>query len=438
MTLADSSQPPATRRALAWIPTLYFAQGFPYALVMTVSVVMYKRLGVSNSAIAFVTSWLYLPWVIKPLWSPLVDLRRTRRWWTLVMQWTGAAAVFGIAIALQTPAYVALSLAVFAVMAFASATHDIACDGFYMLALPQREQAAYVGLRSTFYRIAMIVAQGAFVVLAGLLEIELGNEQTAWSLAMAAGGTLFVLLATYHAFVLPRPASDRDRANEGAGSRSAVFGDLGEWREVFASFFAKPGIGGILAFLLFYRFAEAQLVKLVTPFLLDARATGGLGLSTTGVGMAYGTIGVAALLVGGILGGLAGARWGLKRILWFCVLALHVPDVVFLALATYQPEHFGLISAALAVEQFGYGFGFAAYVMFLLYLADGPHRTAHYAIATGIMALGMMIPGMFAGAIQQSLGYRGFFVWVLVSTVPGFIAPALVTIDPSFGRGEAA
>lgn len=463
MNDTDSSVPAkASTRAMSWVPTLYFTQGLPYVLVMTVSVVMYKRLGVSNSVIAFVTSWLYLPWVIKPLWSPMVDLQRTRRWWTLVMQWLGAASVFAISGALHASAYVALSLAVFAVMAVVSATHDIACDGFYMLALPPHEQAAFVGLRSTFYRLAMIVGQGALVVLAGQLEIVVGDERSAWSLAMAAVAVVFSLLAAYHTLVLPRPAADRnreteaggrrqadrdrgtegsarpaadhDRRMEGSGPRSALLGELHEWREVFASFFAKPGIGRILAFLLLYRFAEAQLVKLVTPFLLDPRSVGGLGLTTAQVGVAYGTIGVAALLVGGILGGLAGARWGLKRILWYCVVALHAPDAVFLALATLQPQNLGLISAAIALEQFGYGFGFAAYVMYLLYVAEGPHQTAHYAMATGIMALGMMVPGMFSGALQEALGYRGFFLWVLVSTIPGFVAPALVTIDPAFGR----
>ncbi len=440
---ADPATTPSSRgsatRPRAWIPSLYFAQGLPYVMVMTVSVIMYKRLGVSNTAIAFVTSWLYLPWVIKPLWSPLVDLRRSKRWWTLVMQAAGAASLGAIALALQTPAYVALSLVVFAVMALASATHDIACDGFYMLALSERDQAANIGLRSTFYRLAMIAGQGGLVILAGRFEVQTGDIRGAWSITMALAAASFALLAVYHAFALPRPAADADLSRLAASAgpqapRRSFETEVRDWKRVFASFFARPGILTILAFLLLYRFAEAQMVKMVTPFLLDARDRGGLGLSTSDVGVAYGTVGVVALLVGGILGGLAGARWGLKRILWFCVAALHLPDAVFLVLAYLQPQQLSVISAALALEQFGYGFGFAAYLLYMLMIADGPHKTAHYAIATGIMALGMMIPGMFAGAIQESLGYRGFFAWVLISTIPGFIVPALVKIDPEFGR----
>ncbi|MEP7347668.1 MAG: MFS transporter, partial [Gemmatimonadaceae bacterium] len=408
---SPSSATGSAARPLAWIPSLYFAQGLPYVLVMTVSVVMYKRLGVSNAAIAFVTSWLYLPWVIKPLWSPLVDLRRTKRWWTLVMQAAEAAALGAIALALHLPGYVALTLAVFALVALASATHDIACDGFYMLALSQRDQAAFVGLRSTFYRLAMIAGQGGLVVLAGHFEMQTGDIRSAWSITLAFAAASFAVLWVYHSFALPRPPADSDRSRmpTGAGGspHRSFATELDDWKRVFSSFFARPGIGTILAFLLLYRFAEAQLVKMVTPFLLDARDRGGLGLSTSAVGVAYGTVGVAALLLGGIVGGLAGARWGLKRILWFCVAALHLPDVVFLALAYLQPQHLGVVSAALALEQFGYGFGFAAYILFMLMIADGPHKTAHYAIATGIMALGMMIPGMFSGAIQESLGYRG-------------------------------
>lgn len=427
----ERSEEAVRRKSLpwSWIPTLYFVQGIPYVLVMSVSVIMYKRLGVSNAAIAFVTSWLYLPWVLKPLWSPLVDLRRTKRWWTLAMQFVGAGAAAALAVALHTPPYVALSLAVFAVMAIASATHDIACDGFYMLALSERDQAAYVGLRSTFYRFAMIAAQGALVVQAGRFELSMGDERQAWSATMVIAAVVFGALAAYHAIALPRVESPATQ------SASRSWGqELSAWGEVFSSFFAKPGIGRILAFLLLFRFAEAQLVKLVTPFLLDGREVGGLGLTTAQVGVAYGTVGVAALLVGGVLGGLAGARWGLRRVLWWCVAAIHLPDLVFVGLSALQPQHLGVVSAALAVEQFGYGFGFAAYLLFMLMIAEGPHRTAHYAIATGIMALGMMIPGMFAGALQETLGYRGFFLWVMLSTLPGFVVPALVRIDPEFGR----
>lgn len=390
---------------------------------MTVSVVMYKRLGISNADIALYTSWLYLPWVVKPLWSPVVDLYATKRGWTLTMQLVLAAALGGVAVALKLPASFALTLAVFWAMALASATHDIACDGFYMLALPERQQAAFVGIRSTFYRLAMITGQGAFVVLAGHLEQRFaGDSHHAWSTTFAALAVLLGTLALWHRVALPRPASDK-RAGPNAS-----------FVEVFTSFFARPGIGVILAFLLLYRFAEAQLVKLVTPFLLDARAAGGLGLSTSEVGVAYGTVGVLALTLGGLLGGWMLSRYGLKRLLWVCVLAIHLPDLVFVWLAWAQPSGIALISTAIFVEQFGYGFGFTAYMLYMIMVSDGPHKTAHYAICTGLMALGMMLPGMFAGALQERLGYLHFFVWVLAATVPGFFVAALIRVDPAFGK----
>ena len=414
----------------AWVPSLYFAQGLPYVVAMTVSVVMYKRLGVSNADIALYTSWLYLPWVVKPLWSPIVELYATKRAWTLAMQLAVTVALGGVAFALGTPPFFALTLAVFWAMALASATHDIACDGFYMLALPQRQQAAFVGVRSTFYRLAMITGQGAFVILAGRLEQRfVGDPRHAWALTFGALAALFGILAVWHRVILPRPATDRGALTEGPAATSPV-----PFVTVFASFFAKPGIGVILAFLLLYRFAEAQLVKLVTPFLLDARTEGGLGLSTSEVGVAYGTVGVLALTVGGLLGGWLISRFGLRRMLWICVLAIHLPDAVFVWLAWAQPESLALVSTAIAVEQFGYGFGFAAYLLYLIMVAEGPHRTAHYAIGTGFMALGMMIPGMFAGALQERLGYLQFFVWVMASTVPGFVVAALIRVDPEFGR----
>jgi MFS transporter, PAT family, beta-lactamase induction signal transducer AmpG len=418
-------------RPWAWIPSLYFAQGIPYVIVVTVSVIMYKRLGVSNAVIAFITSWLYLPWTLKPLWSPFVELHLTKRWWTVAMQLTGAAATAGIAVALQLPGFVLLTLAVFAVMAVASATHDIACDGFYMLALPEREQAAFVGVRSTLYRIAMVSGQGLLVILAGWLEERRGSIPAAWSLTFLAVAVVYGTFALYHMAVLPRPVADVARR---AMPDAEVASGGTEYATVFASFFRKPGIATILAFLLLYRFAEAQLVKMVTPFLLDSRGVGGLGLSTSEVGFAYGTVGIMSLTFGGLLGGWVASRVGFRRMLWIFVIAIHLPDAIFIWLARAQPSSLTVVSAALAVEQFGYGFGFTAYTLFLLMIAAGPHRTAHYAIGTGFMALGMMLPGMFSGAIQESLGYRGFFVWVLLSTIPGFVVPALVRIDPAFGR----
>jgi PAT family beta-lactamase induction signal transducer AmpG len=419
-------------RAWRWVPSLYFTEGLPYVLVVTVSVVMYKRLGVSNAVIAFITSWLYLPWTLKPLWSPVVELYRTKRAWTLSMQFAGAAATAGIALALGLPAFIALTLACFALMAVASATHDIACDGFYMLALPEREQAAFVGVRSTLYRIAMVSGQGLLVILAGHFEETLGSVRAAWGATFGVVAAVFAALATYHWYALPRPPGDAPRG--AAPNDSPPTSPIADFGEVFASFFRKAGIGASLAFLLLFRVAEAQLVKMVTPFLLDPRAAGGLGMSTAQVGLSYGTFGIIALTAGGVAGGVLASRWGFRRTLWIFVAAIHLPDLVFVWLSQLQPASLPVVTAGIVLEQFGYGFGFTAYSLFLIMLADGPHRTAHYAIGTGFMALGMMLPGMVSGAIQESLGYRGFFLWVMLSTIPGFVVPALVKVDPEFGR----
>ena len=414
-----------------WIPTLYFGQGLPYVVVMTLSVVMYKNLGVSNTDIALYTSWLYLPWVIKPLWSPLVDLLGTKRRWIVVLQFAVGAAFALVALTLPGPKFLQMTLAMFWLMAFASATHDIAADGFYMLALPQRTQAAFVGVRSTFYRLSMIGGQGGLVYLAGFLAERNGQVVQAWTIVFWLLAALFAVAASYHAWALPKPAGDR------AAPRSATFG--ADFAAVFAAFFRKPEIARILAFLLLYRFAEAQLLKLVTPFLLDPVAAGGLGMKTQDVGIAYGTVGITALTLGGLLGGWVISRGGLKQLLWPLMICMHLPNTVFVALAYWQPGGLWLVSAAIAVEQFGYGFGFTAYMVYMLLVAGGAegsnvHKTAHYALCTGFMALGMMLPGMWAGWLQSQLGYLNFFIWACVATLPSFAAAAFIRIDPGFGR----
>ncbi len=413
-----------------WIPTLYFGQGLPYVVVMTLAVVMYKNLGVGNTEIALYTSWLYLPWVIKPLWSPLVDLVGSKRRWVVALQFGIGVAFACVALTLPGPGWLQMSLAMFWLMAFASATHDIAADGFYMLALPQRSQAAFVGVRSTFYRLSMIGGQGGLVWLAGWLHERSGNFVQAWMLVFWLLCGLFLLAAAYHLWALPRPATD------GPVPRSATL--VADGAAVFAAFFRKPDIVRVLAFLLLYRFAEAQLLKLVTPFLLDPTSAGGLGLKTQDVGIAYGTVGIAALTVGGLLGGWIISRRGLKTVLWPLVLCMHLPNTVYIALAAWQPSSLWWVSAAIATEQFGYGLGFTAYMVFMLMVAGGAdgravHKTAHYALCTGFMALGMMLPGMWAGWLQQQLGYTAFFVWTVVATLPSFAAAAFIRIDPGFG-----
>ena len=605
----------------AWIPTLYFAQGIPYVMVMTVSVIMYKRLGISNTDIALYTSWLYLPWVIKPLWSPVVDLLGTKRRWTVVLQGVIGAALALVALAIPASHFFRYTIALFWMTAFCSATHDIAADGFYMLGLSEHQQAAFVGVRSTFYRIATIAAQGLLVMLAGFIEttsglpaVELnvaavagvanaaivldetaaaspssgpmalvagparldisttmraaqevdsvvtqaralniqngfhaavvavkagegpswwsrhvaeplggflaarfgdprrdqsagagnvaiatlrlsaqpppgrsivvlvnrqsgderieiaegarlafdqinwdkparvvfrtnpklrtaaaanfvaasGNIPLAWTTVAAVLAALFAVFCVYHHFALPHPATDGPARSGGSS------GFVAEFLRTFALFFHRRDIGVVLAFLLFFRFAEAQLVKLVSPFLLDPREVGGLGLTTGQVGLVYGTFGIAALMAGGILGGVLISRHGLRSWLWPMVLIMHLPDLAFVCLAYAQPSSYLLIGAAVAVEQFGYGFGFTAYLLFMIMVSEGEHKTAHYAICTGFMALGMMLPGMFSGWVQEHVGYQHFFLWVIISTIPGFIVAALVKIEPEFGRKKAA
>lgn len=405
----------------SWIPTLYFAEGLPYVLVMTVSVIMYKNLGISNAEIAFYTSWLYLPWVIKPFWSPFVDLLKTKRWWITSMQLLIGAGLAGIAFFLPTTFFFQATLAVFWLMAFSSATHDIAADGFYMLALNESEQSLFVGIRNIFYRIATITGQGLLIVLAGMLEKWTGNIPYAWSLVFFVCAGLFIAIGLYHSYQLPKPTIDK----------GASLGSLGN---LFKTFFQKKGIVLSLAFILLYRLGEAQLAKLASPFLLDSPEMGGLNLSTEQVGIIYGTIGVIALLLGGIVGGIVASKHGLKKWLWYMVAAMNLPNLVYVYLAFVQPENFWVISSCVAIEQLGYGFGFTAFMLYLIYVAQGPYQTAHYAICTGFMALGMMLPGMIAGWLQEMMGYDWFFIWVCLCTIPGIILAGFLPIPKDFGK----
>ncbi len=612
-----STDKQTTSHPWRWIPSLYFAEGIPYVVVMMVAVVLYKRMGISNTDIALYTSWLYLPWVIKPLWSPFVDLLQTKRFWILATQLLIGAGLAGVAFTIPLPGFFQWTLAAFWLLAFSSATHDIAADGFYMIGISEQQQSFFVGIRSTFYRLAMIAGQGLLIMLAGALErgsglepasftvqaqsevsqpvygdptfvkpstegervvlaqkqltvplgpvpaadiaairkrvvdwnekhgfvakkatttaaktepgfwqknvsgplgswiretfgetrekardnrsgavavvaltiskrpepgeativaierksgdksfaliagealrftsdnadkaalvavqidprmpqqasarfeARAGNVPFAWSITFFLLSGLFLGLFVWHRFAIPKVAGDRP------APREAGKGLLADFVHTFASFFRRPGILMILAFLLLYRFGEAQLVKLAAPFLLDGRDVGGLSLSTGQVGFAYGTVGVLALTIGGILGGLAVSRHGLKRWLMVMVVAINLPNAVYIYLAATQPESFAIVNVCIAIEQFGYGFGFTAYMMYMIMVAQGPQKTAHFAITTGFMALGMMIPGMFSGWLQEALGYQHFFVWVLIATIPGFIVASLIKIDPEFGR----
>ncbi len=617
---------PNHRNPWAWIPSVYLAEGLPYVVVMTVSVILYKGLGISNTDIALYTSWLYLPWVIKPLWSPIVDILKTRRMWIWMMQLVIGAGLAGIALTLPGSRAFQYSLVFFYLLAFGSATQDIAIDGFYLLATTEKEQSYFVGIRTTFYRIAMICGQGLLVMLAGtiqdhtglpkvaievhasadsamvqsassfanpsfaldgplrvvcdppslqiplkpqssgdikallaqvksnnlahafyagetkaaavhspspnsqsawkrvvtrleeflkvhfgkeiqaksdltgnvgtihlrlskppghpivvmlgsklgmglksgdeksfsvvegsritfddsnwnmgavaaiqldpklanpassVLELRSGNIPLAWGITFSVLAAMFLFSGIYHRFILPYPASDQP----GSVKTLKVFWT--EFFKTFAAYFKKGNILSLLLFLVLYRFAEAQLVKMVAPFLLDAREAGGLGLTTAQFGFVYGTVGIAALTCGGLLGGIVAARKGLKFWLWWMVLAIHLPDAVFVYLAYARPDNLWIINTCVAVEQFGYGFGFTAYMLYMIYISRGNHPTAHYAICTGFMALGMMLPGMFSGWLEDIIGYQHFFVWVLLATIPGFAVVKLIPLDADFGK----
>ena len=415
----------------SWVPTLYVAEGLPYALVTAVSVVVYKNLDVSNATIAFWSGLLGLPWVIKPLWSPVVDLLKTRRLWIWTMQLFIGAVLAGVALALPLPHFFQVTLALFWLVAFASATHDIAADGFYLLALNEGDQALFSGVRNTFYRVANIAAQGGLVIFAGEIQQRTGSFATAWMLAFVLAAGMLLALGIYHRRLLPRPADELAGRAVSAEKFSASF------VETFVAFFQKPKIITLLAFILLYRLGEAQLLPVAKLFLLDPRANGGLALTDAQFGWIYGTFGVSALLIGGLLGGFVVSRRGLKFWLWPMLLAIHLPDAVFIWLASAQPQNLFAIGAGVAVEQFGYGFGFTAFMLYLIRIARGPHATAHYALCTGFMALGMMLPGLGSGWLQEQLGYKLFFVWVILATIPSFLVAMKIPLEPEFGKRQS-
>jgi len=416
----------------AWVPSLYLAEGLPFVAVQAVSVVMYKKMGMSNTDIALYTSLLYLPWIIKPLWSPFIDLLKTKRWWIINMQLLLGAGFAGIAFSIPLPFYFQATMAFFYLLAFSSATQDIAIDGFYMHGLDSNQQAMFVGIRSTFYRIATLLGQGALVMLAGFLERLSGNNISfAWSTTFFILSGLFVVFSFYHRFVLPEPDTDKQRAFLTA---SQVFSEF--WA-TFVSFFMKPQALTALFFMLTFRFSEAQLLKMIPLFLVDPVDKGGLGLSTEQYGLFYGTMGMIALMLGGIIGGITASKGGLKKWLWPMTLTMLITAATFVYLSFSQTGSLFIINVCIFIEQFGYGFGFTAYVLYLMYYSEGKYKTAHYAICTGFMALGMMLPGMFAGWIQEYLfngSYKNFFLWVSACSIVPVIAVSLLKVDSGYGK----
>jgi len=395
-----------------YVPTLYFAEGVPYVIINSVSVIFYKQLGADNARIAFWTSFLYLPWVLKMFWGPLVDAYSTKRIWVISTQLIIASCLLGLAISLNLTNFFFISLFTLAIGAFISATHDIAADGFYMLVLNREDQAFFVGIRSTFYRFATIFASGIVVFWAGQLEIQLRNIALGWTVAIALSAFIFAAIGIFHWFALPNPIVDIERRTTGS--------TLEFYLQAIQSYFSQQKIWAILAFILLYRFGEAMLVKITAPFLLDRPEVGGLGLSTSDVALVYGTAGTIALVLGGIVGGILIAKYEIEKTIWFMALALNLPDLFYVYLAYIQPK-IELVYLLVALEQFGYGLGMAAYSVYLIYIAKEEYKTSHFAISTGIMALGMMLPGLASGYLQQALGYLMFFILVCLLTIPSLI-----------------
>lgn len=416
--------------AALWVATLYFTQGLPNAIVDLVAPVAMKDLGFENSVITFVAAWAYLPWVLKALWSPLVDGFGKKRNWIVATQFLSAALfiVLGVFFTNAVPAF--FVFAILLSIAIVSATHDIAADGFYMLALDSGRQAFFSGWRSTFFRLSQIFAKGVLVAGTGVLIAKETSAATAWNYVFLCVAFMTGVFAFFHLNILPTPATD-------APAKAETDSMGGGFLETWKTFFTKKNIVFLLLFLLFFRFGEVQLGAVSPLFFKDAAEHGGLALDNRAFGLLNGTFGVAAMLAGGVLGGWIVSRHGLRIWLLPMALLLNVPDFIYIAFAQWQPNSLALIGAGIVVEQFGYGFGFTGYMLFMLHACAGTSRAvSHYAICSGIMALGAMLPKIWSGALQEIIGYETFFWWVILCTLPGFwLAFAARKIIPeTFGK----
>ncbi len=420
------------RNPWAWVPTLYFAEGLPYIAVTVLAIEIYMQLGLSDAEITFYTSWLYLPWVIKPFWSPFLDLYKTKRWWITTMQLLLGSAFAGVAFTIQADWWLQGSICFFWMLAFSSATHDVAADGFYMMGLDQHEQAFFVGIRSTFYRLSMIVGKGVLIMLAGVLQVMFRYQiKFSWSLIFYGLTGLFIAFYLYHNFILPHPKEDVDHQE-----KPEVKVVVHDFLMTFATFFKKKQIFTAIAFMLLFRLPEALLTPISQLFLQAQSSKGGLGLSPQEFGLVNGTVGVIGLLAGGIIGGMLVSRDGLKKWIWPMTFAITIPNVAYVYLAYAMPESLIAINLCVFLENFGYGFGFSAYMLFMIYFSQGEHKTSHYALCTGFMALSMLIPGLFAGALAQYVGYRMFFIIVMLSCMMPFFVASFLKINSEFGRKE--
>lgn len=401
------------RSPWTFIPTLYFASGIPYVIINTVSVIFYKQLGVDNAQITFWTSSLYLPWIIKMFWGPVVDIYYTKRKWIITSQFAMFLCLGLVAFSLQLSNFFFISLAALTLGAFISATYDIATDGFYLLALTPEQQAFFVGIRSLFYRLAVIFASGILVFLAGQLEISLHNIPLAWTFTISFTALILLIITIFHHLVLPFPKEDVECQQT---ARQKI-----PFLKIIISYFQQEKITAILAFILLYRFGEAMLLKISPLFLLDKLADGGLGLTTLDLSLVSGTCGMISLIFGGIIGGMVISKYGLKRCLWPMALAMNLPNIFYVFMAFIQPS-LTLVYPLVSLEQFGYGFGFTVFSVYLMCICQGEYKTSHFAISTGIMALGMMLPGLISGYLQQAVGYPMFFILVCLFTIPGMIS----------------
>ncbi len=421
------------RSPWAWIPTLYIAEGLPNVVVMTVAVVMYMQLGLTDTDIALYTGWLGLPWVIKPLWSPFVDLYQTKRWWVLAMQLLLGASLSGVAFTLNTPLWFQGTMFFFFLMAFASATHDIAADGYYMLELDDHQQVSMVGIRNFFYRLAVIFGNSVLIPVAGVLQVIFRNQKAfTWCLVFYGMAALFIAVWLYHSYMMPKAERDVRHNTTAAEVMQGVV-------TTFKTFFGKLPPREMIApmlFLLFYRFPEALMLKMSVTFLMRPNSAGGLGLSPGEFGLASGTIGMVGLIIGGILGGLLAGRDGFKKWLWPMVCAITLPDIVYVYMSYALPTNLVLISSCLFVEQFGYGLGFTALTLYMLYFSKGQYQTSHYAFCTAISYLGLMLPGMVSGYMKDTMGYQTFFIVVMALCSITFLVTSLIKIDPEFGKKQ--
>lgn len=407
-----------------WVPTLYLVEGIPYIIVNNISMAMFTAMGVPNGQMALFTSLLYLPWVIKPLWGGFIDVIRTKRWWIITMQILLTLCFVGLTLSVPHPdaALVAshetpiglftTMLIIFWITAFASATHDIAADGFYMLALNEHDQALFVGIRSTFYRIATILGQGALIYVVG--RISLHTDMTiSWQIGLLSASIFMGLCTLWHTRALAPIEVQSSRPTAGEIWRN--------FAHTWTTFFQKKGIVVAILFFLLFRIPEALILKVIYPFLMASPCEGGLGLTLDSIGIIYSTIGIICLTIGGIVGGWLVARTNLQRVFWWMVCAISLPDLVYVYLAMAQPTSLLWIAIAIAIEQFGYGFGFTAYMLYMIHVSEGEYKTSHYAICTAFMAISMMLPGMVAGYLEELMGYTSFFIMAVICCIVTFI-----------------